>query len=378
MTTLGVLLLAPLSFVTILVVWNMLAWSNVRHVPETAPIRESLSILIPARNEESNIGTCIKHALDSGKPVEEILIYDDHSDDATPEIVQEWASRDPRVRLIEPVPLPDDWYGKPFACAKLAEQARGDWLLFIDADTRLTASATDAILQTAQKRNVSFLACWPKVVCVSFWEKTLMPMLNFAVFTLFPACVAEWDNRPSLGIAHGACILVRRLQYERLGGHRCVKQEIFEDTALARAWRKHGEQSLCLDGQNVAHVRMYKSFGEIWFGFQKNFYPAFRQEVNFWLFLCFHTWCFLLPFVLLILPRTAFVNLSTSIAASVLVFTMRLVMAFRFHYPLWSCLLHPFTQTLFLALGVSSWWKCHYGSGVVWKGRKYLTKSRTS
>jgi chlorobactene glucosyltransferase len=299
----------------------------------------------------------------------EILVYDDHSTDATPRIVGEYAWS--RVRRLAPKPLPAGWCGKPYACAQLAAEARGRWLLFVDADARLCENAVARAVAEAEARGVSLLSCWPALELHSFWERALMPLLNFVVFTLYPAPLAFKRNDASLGLAHGSFILARRDAYARAGGHELVRGEIFEDTRLARVWRERGEKSLCLDGRGVLSVRMYRSLPEIWRGFQKNFFPAFRRERSFWAFVALHFAVFLLPFILapLLWSNGSAQPLAALSVASVLV--TRLALALRFRQPLWSVLLHPLGECVLLALGVSSWRRCRGGRGVEWKGRRY-------
>lgn len=358
-----------------LALWNALAWAKVGAASE--PLPPSLSVLIPARNEETNIAQCLDAVCRQGAVVGEILVYDDHSTDATAQIVRQYAAQDDRIRLIEASPLPAGWCGKNFACWQLARAARYEWLLFLDADARLiggrkgwAGEPTTQILAEAQRRDLTFLSCWPHLVMASIWERLLMPMLNTLVFSLFPAALSDRQN-PSLGIAHGACILAHRQTYFNVGGHEAVRGEIFEDVRLARLWRERGERGLCLDGQELVGVRMYDSFGGIWRGFQKNFFPAFRREINFWLFLLFRFAVFLAPFLLLPLVAFGVIKARFVMFNAAGVIAIRLLFAWRFRHPLWAALLHPFAEAVLLALGVSSWWRCKSGAGVVWKGREY-------
>lgn len=351
-----------------LVAWNVLAWPKVATRADSLP--QSLSILIPARNEQDNLPSCLETALRQGEAVAEILVYDDHSTDATASIVCGYAERDNRVRLVPAQTLPEGWCGKNFACARLAAEAKSEWLLFLDADARLTDGAAARMVAEATRRQITFLSCWPGLTLVSFWERALMPLLNFTVFTLFPAPLSLLRNDASLGLAHGACLLMRRATYQKLGGHGAVRDQIFEDTRLAQMWRERGECGLCLDGQDVVHVRMYESLGDIWLGFQKNFFPAFRHEASFWAFLSLHTSIFLAPFFL------AFVNIHGAIIAA-LVLAMRALLAVRFQHPWWSVLLHPLGETMLIAIGLSSWWRCKTGKGVAWKGRVYRSHEPT-
>lgn len=352
-----------------LTIYNMLVWPRVASFGSRPSA--SVSILIPARNEERNIVPCIESALAGSAAVTEVAVYDDHSTDATAARVLELAAGDRRVLLLPPQPIPAGWYGKPFACSQLAARAAGHWLLFIDADTRLKPGAADRIAAEAERRDASFLSCWPGLDLGGFWEAIFMPMLNFVVFTLFPAPLSFKMNMPSLGLAHGACIIARKADYDRIGGHALVKNEVFEDTLLARAWRAAGLRSLCLDGQEVIRVRMYASLPEIWRGFKKIAYPAFRREFTFWSFLAFHAAAFVSPFVVAAADAAGGSVSSLAWGAAIATLAIRAIQARRFNYPLWSVLFHPIAECALIALSLASWWRCRIGGGVEWKGRTY-------
>lgn len=354
--------------------WNALAWPRVGGGAETATPSQTVSILIPARDEESNIAACLDAALAQGEFVREVLVYDDHSQDRTAQLVSEYALRDARVRLVAPEPLPDGWCGKTFACAQLARLAREPWLLFLDADARLEENAVAGIVGEALAREVSLLSCWPRLATRGFWEGALMPLLNFAVFTLYPAPLALRRDDASLGLAHGSCVLARRDDYEAIGGHAAVRGELFEDVRLAQLWRERGRPGLCLDGRQIVTVRMYRSLAEIWRGFQKNFFPAFRRARSFWAFLALHLFVCLLPFFLFFASGGGAWVFGV---AALCVLAARVALALRFKHPWWSALVHPLGQIILIALGVSSWLRCRTGRGVVWKGRRYRESART-
>lgn len=358
------LLNLTLLFVT---VWNAVAWPRVEIKQKNKNLSKRVSVLIPARDEGKNLAACLDAVLKQGEIVLEVLIYDDCSTDNTPKIIEEYEQRDARVMAVATAKLPDGWCGKTFACHQLALKACGEWLLFLDADARLNANAAHSILEDATKRQVSFLSCWPRLVMKSFWERVLMPLLNFVVFTLYPAPLALKRKDASLGLAHGSCLLARRDVYEKIGGHGEVRDEIFEDVRLAQIWRERGEKSLCLDGQRVVSVRMYSSLAEIWKGFQKNFFTAFRSETSFLLFIFLHVCFSLSPFILL----TPYANRYLLLANVLCVPAMRFVLALRFRHPLWSVILHPLGEIILIALGLSSRYRCKSGRGVVWKGRRY-------
>lgn len=348
---------------------NALWWPRVRDVADAGAA--SVSVLIPARNEEHNLAACLDSVLRQGTEVREVLVCDDHSTDRTPQIIRAYTAMDGRVKSVEAGALPPGWCGKNFACARLAQAARSEWLLFLDADARLLPRAAARMVVEAESRRVTFLSCWPGLVTVGFWEKALMPMLNFVVFSLYPSPLAllpsdRFQRDARFGLAHGACLLIHRRSYEEFGGHAAVKGEIFEDTRLAQLWRADGRRGLCLDGQHVVRLRMYTSFGEIRRGFEKNFYPAFRHESSFWLFLALHGFVFLSPFLFVIHHRSAAV-----IVSIVAVLAARSVLALRFSHPIISIVLHPLGEVILLLVGLSSWLRCRRGRGVEWKGRQY-------
>lgn len=361
------LLLTVTILLLLITLANVLFWPRVRRSATARP--GEVSVLIPARNEESNLPACLDRVLRQGEVVGEVIVCDDHSTDSTPAIVAGYAARDPRVRLVTPGDLPEGWIGKNFACATLAGAASRDYLLFLDADARLEDQAVSSLVAEMERRRLDMLSCWPGLAMESFVERALMPMLNFVVFSIYPGPMSLFFSYPSLALAHGACLIFTRTSYHQLGGHAAVRDQIFEDTRLARLWRERRRRGLCLDGRGVVSVRMYSSFDGIWRGFQKNFYPAFRSEAAFWSFLFFHALFCLVPFLLL----AASPSRSLALATLAILLT-RLLLALRFAQPAWTALLHPVAQFLLLTLGLSSWWRCRTGQGVEWKGRSYYRR----
>src|SRR5262245_48982384 len=138
MTFSGLLLIISLVCLSIALL-NIVGWPRVRGGSQKASSK--VSILIPARNEEANLPACLEAAMIQGDLVEEILIYNDHSSDGTANVISQYSQCDARIRAVEPVPLEPGWCGKNFACFRLANVARGDWLLFLDADAHLAESA---------------------------------------------------------------------------------------------------------------------------------------------------------------------------------------------------------------------------------------------
>lgn len=360
-----IIILALTILVLLITLANVLFWPAVRSAP--AALLPMVSVLIPARNEEANLPECLRSLSLQGEVIGEILIYDDHSTDGTRSVIEAARNTNSRIALVQQQELEIGWTGKNFACAKLAEAARFPFILFIDADARLQPGAVDSMLQEMRRRRLELLSCWPGLKTETFWERLLMPMLNFVVFSIYPGPLALFFSYQSLALAHGACLMFERQSYLEVGGHRMVHDQIFEDTRLAQLWRQLGRRALCLDGQRVVRVRMYENFSGIWQGFLKNFYPAFQRRYNFWIFLLFHLLVVLGPFFMLA------VGGRESILGAGAIIGSRLLLAIRFNQPWTLIFLHPLAEIMMLALGLNSWWRCRSGRGVNWKDRTYHT-----
>ncbi len=353
----------------VIVITNCLFWPRVQTT--TTEYIGIVSVLIPARNEEQNIAACLERVVAQGAVVGEILVYDDFSSDNTCQIIQSYTARYSQIATVDAVVLPVDWCGKNFACARLARAAQCEWLLFLDADSRLAPDAINRIVTEAKARQVTFLSCWPKFEMQTSAEKILMPFLNFVVFSIYPSVLSllKWPGLqfdPKLGLAHGACMLFERESYVSFGGHEQVKDQIFEDTRIAQLWRASRRKGVCLDGQHIISLRMYSSFKEIWLGFQKNFFPGFAKEYNFWIFLGGHFIGFLLPFFIILVYPAPLI-----IWCCVMVLLIRAILLLQFKQSALSLVFHPLGELVLILLGLSSWWRCKTGRGVIWKGREY-------
>ena len=350
--------------------WNAARWRV--DVNSRRNFNQSVSVLVPCRDEERNIESCIKSVFEQIDEVESIFLYDDESTDNTSEILKKIAKANPKkVTIVPTVHKPAGWTGKNHACFQLAANAKSDWLLFLDADARLKPDAISKMREIAAKKRVSFLSAWPELLVSSIAEKLLMPVLNHIVFTLFPAPLADSKNDESLGLAHGACIFMDRNIYLELGGHETVRNELFEDTMLARLWRRSGHKSACTDGIGIVAVRMYDSFPSIIKGFTKNYYPAFKKRRSFWIF---QLWS-LTAWTVIPIGWTAALLFGEggvlSLAPILLSISPRVILAARMRHPIWSTIFNPVTNLIALYIGTLSFINWTFNRGVDWKGRHY-------
>ncbi|HEV8053679.1 MAG TPA: glycosyltransferase family 2 protein, partial [Candidatus Limnocylindrales bacterium] len=208
----------------------------------------------------------------------EILVVDDRSSDDTAAIVSRLALEDSRLRLVSGQPLPDQWYGKPWACVQGYREARGDLLLFTDADTRhapeLLARAVGAL--GAERADLVTVA--PRQRCESFWERVVMPQIWLLLGVRYHPSTVNRARRERDVIANGQFILLPRASYEAVGTHEAVRQEVAEDLALAQAIHRAGRKIHFAFAERLMETRMYQSLPDMVEGWSKNVYLGGRQS----------------------------------------------------------------------------------------------------
>jgi len=136
-----------------------------------------VTVCIPARNEELNVEAAVRGALANADVPLEVLVYDDQSTDRTPAILAALRSEDPRVRAVATEPLPDGWNGKQWGCERMGQAARGQWLLFTDADVRFAPDCFARALAEAARLDASLLSTVPREETGTFLERLVVPMM---------------------------------------------------------------------------------------------------------------------------------------------------------------------------------------------------------
>ena len=334
--------------------------------------KNKVSVLIPVRNEEKNIEKCVNSVIMQGEIVGEILIYNDHSTDKTETIIKSLIKKYKNlVKKTETKDLPKGWLGKNYACYRLAISSKSENILFIDADTTLRKNAISNLFMIYSESDNSMISAWPKIVMKNKIEKLLMPILNLIVFTIFPYIISTKINIPSLGIAHGACIFFNKKKYSKLGGHKLVKNNFFEDTSLAKIWRTFGEKSKIINGENIIEVRMYKSFREITEGFTKNFYPALGNIIRFLVFQIYFLFSYILfPILMLVFIFQSRINILFFIIIFISL-APRIMINIKFRYGITSLVLNPVSIIIMLYIGFRSYYHSSIKKNITWKKRKY-------
>ncbi len=342
------------------------------HAPAADVPPPRVSVLIPARNEERSIQAAVDAALASVGVELEVVVLDDHSDDATAAIVRRTADRDSRVRVLHGPDLPDGWCGKQHACWALAQSASHDLLLFTDADVRLASDGLARMAAFLEQTGADLVSGIPFQETQTFCERLVIPLLHFVLLGLLPLERMRASRNPAYGAGCGQLLLVRRSSYERAGGHAAIRASLHDGITLPRAFRAAGLLTDLCDATDVARCRMYRSGGELWHGLTKNATEGLGAPV-------------------LILPSTVLLLISQvlpvfllgtslrlapgavlpALAATICSYYPRVAGAARFGQSAMGALLHPVGVSILLAIQWYAFLGLVLGRPRGWKGRTY-------
>ncbi len=346
-------------------IYNLVTRPVLEYRPRTDIItKPRLSILIPARNEEKTIGRLLRTIGQQTYRNIEIIVLDDHSEDRTAEIVRSAANTEPRLRLIDGKPLPKGWTGKNWACHQLALQAKGDLLLFIDADVELVPEAISSAVATIENSTVAMLSVFPTQLMESFGERLVVPLMNWILLSFLPLRLVSNSQHTRFVAANGQFILIWKDTYQEVGGHAAMKDKIVEDMEIARALKKSGHRILTLLGGDMIACRMYSGVTESVNGFTKNFYAGFNTSpIGFILVLLLMTIVFLGPFI-------AVIEYPLFVYPIVLILLNRLSISVLSRQSIiYNIILHPI-QILFMAIIGFLSVEAYTSNQILWKGRR--------
>lgn len=335
-----------------------------------------VSIVVPARDEERNIRDCVLSLLRQEYPRFEVIVVDDGSTDATPDILRQ-LERDPaaqgRLRALRVAELPEGWAGKPHALHTGALAAQGEWLLFTDADTRHAPDALNHAVGIALARGLDLLSYGTMQDLPDFWGRVLMPMAYMGISMQYPVDRVN-DPKSRLAIANGQYILIRRMTYDAIGGYARpeLRATVLDDRDLAFAVKRHGGRMALVDGRRYVRTRMYRGLREHVDGWSKNAYVGSRGGALFYLAMIvgLPLACvvpFLLPLAGLAHRDKGEVAAGTVAVASILAY--RDWLDRQMDIPRRYAWTHPLAALVFAGiLARSLWWKVS-GRGVRWRGR---------
>ncbi len=257
----------------LLVVWNRARTTHVS-LDQPLPARPpTVHVLVPARNEQSNIGDCIAALRAQDYPALRIRVIDDHSSDRTLQIIQQHAAEDPRVEPRQAPDLPKGWLGKPHALWSGSRDLTSDYVLFLDADVRLRPHAVRHAVLAALATQAGLVNMVPRLLAASFWERAAQPVIAQILFT-FVDPVRVRDSESDFAVGYGPFMFFQRAAYEEIGGHAAVASEVVEDLRLAQRVKQARFPLAYVQGTDTVELRMYDSLRSLIAGWKKNFHIA--------------------------------------------------------------------------------------------------------
>jgi len=338
-----------------------------------------LTVIIPARNEEDCLGACLESLVSQSNEFWtlgrdwELLVVDDGSTDRTRSI----AERFPGVNVLTPNKLEKGWTGKANACWTAAQRARGEWLLFTDADTIHEPGNLRRAMHEAEKNRVGVLSYSPKQLVSGLWQRALMPLVFSELALAYPP---DKVSNPELRIAaaNGQFLLMKHDAYKVLGGHASVKGNILEDVELAFLAKRRKVGLRFRYAADALSTRMYRNVSSMIEGWTKNLALLFGNC------LILAMWRVLDIFLLIGLPFLAWHYWSFGIrqvpwfTAGTLLLLVWLRNLWRFYarvaksnFPIMDCILSPLALPLFVGLLYRSWFQNTILHQISWKGRTY-------
>jgi len=370
----AVLALVLAAIPALLTIANLRAFARAPQ-PAPGPATPRVSVLVPARNEADAIGRMAEAVLASQEVELELVVLDDDSSDATASIVRDLAAKDPRVRLVAGRPLPQGWCGKQHACAQLAEAARHDLFVFLDADVLPAPTAIARAVAFLDSSGADLASGFPLQVTGSILEWLLLPLIHFVLLGFLPLDRSRRDGSPGLAAGCGQFFITRRDAYARAGGHAAIRASLHDGIKLPRAYRRAGLRTDLFDAGDIARCRMYTRSIDVWRGLSKNATEGIGAPAT------------ILPFTLLLVGGSILplVLLASGIAggwrgwsawavvaillATIASYLPRFLEAARFGQSLSSALAHPLGVAVFLAIQWTALVRRLLGLRTSWRGR---------
>lgn len=343
---------------------------------DTASTRPTVSVIVPARNEEACLGACLQSLLaqNNNNVTFEIIVVDDHSTDHTRHIALSFAS--PQLRVIEASPLPAGWTGKNNAVTAGSRTASGQWLLFTDADTIHLPGSLARSLAEANREAAALLSYSPQQIVKTIWEKAAMPVIFAELAANFRPSQVSDPNSPAAA-ANGQYILITREAYDAVGGHTAIAANLLEDVALAHAVKRSGRKIFFRYGGDAVRTRMYRSFAQLREGWTKNLALLFPSPARLAALRA-------LEFVLIV--ASVAITLASALRGhrqpaavaamlGLILYTLFLTRIRRAHFDWDANILSLLGLPLFAYLLLRSK-STHAKASVPWKGRKYSDEER--
>lgn len=353
--------------------WNLVYFRRPPHVTETATDPPAISVLIPARNEESNIGAAVECVLASTNIDFELIVLDDASIDRTAEIVSHFAAKDPRVRCIPAPKLKPGWAGKAHAAQALSTHARHDIFCFIDADVRIAPDTLARMHALLVKTNSALVSGFPEEITVTPLEWLLLPLIQFLLLCYLPFAGLRHTNLSGFGAGCGQFLMMTRHGYQKTGGYASVPTTMHDGIVLSKLFRKHRLHTEVADLTSLATCRMYTSSSDVWQGLTKNATEGIAAPARIVPFTLLLVCGQILPWLLLLCAIIAndYADLRLLTIACAASLLPRLISIARFRQRTIGAILHPLGVCILLILQWTALLRKLRGTQATWKGRAF-------
>jgi len=370
------------AFILINFIINMIYFKNIKNFKLPSEYYDSpplISILIPARNEESNIKKLLISLIKQDYKNLEILVLDDNSIDSTVAIVKQMELKDSRIKLISGKKIEDGWLGKSWACHQLASNAKGQYFIFTDADTLHFPDTVSKALATMLQNKLGGISVYPKQIMVTFTERMLVSFIGMGLFTMMPLVLVKKTRGKFFSTGIGQFFMFKKEVYFKSGGHESVKAEILEDVHLSKRIKAAGFSYMVFDGSCNIFCRMYKNFRDTITGFSKFIFAAFDYNgLMEAIAIAFYSVLFLSPFILFPIAiifdwSKTFLLLNT--LQILFVFVIKIILSLRFKERLLDIFLTPVSVCFIIAVAINSYIQARFKKGIYWKGRIYDVKT---
>jgi chlorobactene glucosyltransferase len=341
--------------------FNFLSDPKLRRVNRFYP--DLVSILIPVRNEAANILMLLESIRQQDYQNYEVLILDDESSDTTYRICADYAARYPQFRVIKGKKLPHGWLGKNYACHQLAEEAQGNFFLFVDADEKMSIGLINSAIHRMYANKLSLLSLFANQQMNTIGEHLVVPLMHYILLNLLPLRLVYLVKNYTVAAASGQFMLFEAETYRKCQWHKLVKDKVVEDVEIMRQVKANKYNGEALMANGMISCRMYKGYEDAINGFSKNFLAAFNYSI---------IW-FLIYIVLIIVgPMIIIMTLNLQLILFIvgLIALTRAMISLSAGQNAWyNIVLHPaqmFSLTLVAFLAIQR----HLTKTMIWKGRK--------
>lgn len=370
--SLGIAILASGFWVPvgILLILKRNALEELANLP--AEIESSLpkvSVVIPARNEERNLRKALNSVLELDYPDLQIVVVNDRSFDKTGEILEELSKKDERLTLLNIESVPGGWLGKTHALHMGAQQAKGEFVLFTDADIVFHPLALRKAMGHVRANHLDHLTIVPEDTMPGFFLRVLSATFGLFMFILFQPWKAKNPrSRKYMGI--GAFNLVRASVYKAIGGHQAIALRPDDDLKFGKLVKHAGYKPDLVNGKGMVAVEWYRSVPELIQGLMKNMFAGMEYRLSLVILatvctLLVHIWPWIGVLVTTGFPQTLF-----ALTIVMMVGSFGVGMA-PFGVKPWHGLFLPVTILLFLYIQWRATLLTLWNGGIYWRGTFY-------